>query len=142
MSESASFFDRRIDTGSLPLVGADVVAILAVVAVGMNNHGTLTGEPPAMATALGVTAAPFLVGWALSAVPIGAYSPGAAESAKAAIPLAVRGWIPAVIVGVVVRILVGTSTLGTGVAIFGGVLLVAGAVSLALFRYLYFAVLG
>jgi len=142
MSESASFLDRRIDTGSLPLVVADVVAILAVVAVGMNNHGSLVGAPPAMAAALAATAAPFLVGWALSALPIGAYSPGAGESAKAAIPLAVRGWVPAVVVGVAVRVLVGQSTPNVGLAIFGGVLLVAGAVSLALFRYLYFALLG
>lgn len=136
MTESASFLDRRIDIGSLPLAVADVVAILAVVALGMVRHGTLTGASPLL-----VTAAPFLLGWALASVPIGAYSAGAGESAKAAVPLAIRAWIPAVVIGIVVRGAT-VSTFDVGLAVFGAVILIVGAVSLGLFRWLYFAVLG
>lgn len=136
MSESASFLARRIDTGSLPLAVADLVAILVVVALGMVRHGTLTGVSPLL-----VTAAPFLLGWALASVPVGAYSPGAGESAKAAIPLAIRAWIPAVVVGILVRG-AAFATFDVGLAIFGAVILVVGALSLGAFRWLYFAVLG
>jgi hypothetical protein len=84
-----------------------------------------------------LTIVPFLLGWILISPFIGAYSAGAAESAKAAIPLAVRAWIPAAILGLVLR----ASPLFSGgfSLIFGGVILVSGAVVLGLIRWLFFA---
>ena len=73
---SESFLSKRVDRSAAPLAVGDVIAIVAVIAIGMEfGHGTLTGP-----VALIETAAPFLVGWAVTSVPIGAYSAGAAES--------------------------------------------------------------
>lgn len=129
---SDSFISERVDRAAAPLAVGDLLAILAVIAVGMTNHGTLTGP-----VALLETAAPFLLGWALASVPIGAYSAGAAESAKAAVPLAIRSWVPAAVVGIVVRGAL-QSAFDLNLAIFLGVMLVTGGVALAVWRWLFF----
>ena len=136
MAETTSSLGDRIDLGTLPLLAVDLVAILGVVAVGMLRHESLTG-----AGALGLTAAPFVFGWALSAVPVGAYSAGAGESAKAAIPLAVRAWVPAVVVALLVRGAT-SSSFDVGLAVFGVVVLLTGALSLSLLRWLSLRLLG
>lgn len=129
---SDSFISERVDRTAAPLAVGDLLVILAVIAVGMNNHGTLTGAVPLL-----VTAAPFLLGWVLASVPIGAYSAGAAESAKAAVPLAIRSWVPAAVVGIVVRGAL-QSAFDLGLAVFLGVMLVTGGVALAVWRWLFF----
>lgn len=129
---SDSFISERVDRAAAPLAVGDLLVILAVIAVGMHNHETLTGVVPLLATA-----APFLLGWVLASVPIGAYSAGAAESAKAAVPLAIRSWVPAAVVGIVIRGAV-QSSFGVSLAIFLGVMLVTGAVALAVWRWLFF----
>lgn len=129
---SDSFISERVDRAAAPLAVGDLLAILAVIAVGMSNHETLTGVVPLL-----VTAAPFLLGWALVSVPVGAYSAGAAESAKAAVPLAVRSWLGAAVIGIVVRGAL-QSAFDMGLAIFLGVMLVTGAVALGVWRWLFF----
>jgi len=83
----------RVDTAALPLAVGDLLAILGVLTIGMIQHATFGPE-----RAVGVYG-PFLIGWAAAAVLIGAYSAGAAESAKAAVPLGVRAWVLAALVG-------------------------------------------
>ena len=129
---SESFLSKRVDRSAAPLLVGDVIAILAVIAIGMTNHNSLTGV-----VALLETAAPFLVGWAITSVPIGAYSAGAAESAKAAVPLAIRSWIPAAVIGVLIRGLFQT-TLDQALLIFLGVMLVVGGVALGAWRWVAF----
>lgn len=129
---SDSFISERVDRAAAPLAVGDLLVILAVIAVGMSNHETLTGVVPLLATA-----APFLLGWALVSVPVGAYSAGAAESAKAAVPLAVRSWLGAAVIGIVVRGAL-QSAFDMGLAIFLGVMLVTGAVALGVWRWLFF----
>jgi hypothetical protein len=87
-----------------------------------------------------LTLVPFLLGWAVASVPVGAYSAGAAELAKAAIPLAVRAWVPAAIVGFALR----ASPLFSGgfSLVFGVVIFVTGGVALVAFRWLFFTVRG
>jgi len=131
---SESFLSKRVDQTAAPLALGDLVAIVAVIAIGMNNHNSLTG-----AVALLETAAPFLLGWVVMSVPIGAYSAGAAESAKAAVPLAVRSWIPAAVIGIAIRGAV-QSTFSTGLAIFLAVMLVTGIVALGGWRWVAFKV--
>jgi len=131
---SESFLSKRVDQTAAPLALGDLVAIIAVIAIGMNNHNSLTG-----AVALLETAAPFLLGWAVTSVLIGAYSAGAAESAKAAVPLAVRSWIPAAVIGIAIRGAV-QSTFSTGLAIFLAVMLVTGIVALGGWRWVAFKV--
>ncbi|MFW5911408.1 MAG: DUF3054 domain-containing protein [Halolamina sp.] len=130
---SDSFLSTRVDRSAAPLLVGDVIAIVAVIAIGMRfGHGTLTGP-----AALAETAWPFLVGWAIASVPIGAYSAGAAESAKAAVPLAIRSWVPAAVVGVFLRGLLQTS-LDQGLLIFLAIMLVTGGVALAGWRWVAF----
>lgn len=129
---SESFLSKRVDRSAAPLAVGDVVAILAVIAIGMTSHQSLTGP-----VALLETAAPFLVGWALMSVLVGAYSAGAAESAKASVPLAVRSWIPAAGIGVVIR---GAFQSGftTGLGIFLVVMLVTGSLAIGGWRFVAF----
>lgn len=129
---SESFLSKRIDRSAAPLAVGDLVAILAVIAIGMNSHNSLTG-----AVALLSTAAPFLFGWVVTSVPIGAYSAGAAESAKAAVPLAIRSWIPAAVIGVAIRGAV-QSAFDAGLGIFLVVMLVTGTVALGGWRWVAF----
>jgi hypothetical protein len=135
----ASFLDRRIDAAAAPLAVGDVVALSAILTVGVVNHNGvdyLTAFPVAWL----LTLVPFLLGWAFAGPLIGAYSAGAAESAKAAIPLAVRGWVPASVVGLGLR---WTPLFEGGVTpVFALVVLVTGAVSLGAWRWLYFKLLG
>lgn len=134
---SETFLSRRVDAGAAPLAVGDVLAILVIVGIGMlNHHGVdgVLGDPVAVV----LTALPFLVGWALGATLIGAYSPGAAESAKAAIPLGVRSWVIAAVVGILIRGVLSSFDVGLGV--FLVVMLVTGSVALGVWRWLFFKI--
>lgn len=134
---SETFLSRRVDAGAAPLAIGDVLAILLVVGVGMvNHHGVdgVLGDPVDVV----VTAIPFLVGWAVGALLVGAYSAGAAESAKAAIPLGIRSWVPAAIIGIGIR--GALSVFDVGLGIFLVVMLVTGAVGLGVWRWLFFKI--
>ncbi|XVH31927.1 DUF3054 domain-containing protein [Haloferacaceae archaeon DSL9] len=98
MNAIPAVLDGRLDSAALPLAVGDLLVIVGVLVIGMYQHQTL-GDPGHVAGVL----APFLIGWILIAPLIGAYSPGAAESAKAAVPLAIRSWVPASIVGFALR---------------------------------------
>lgn len=134
-SGTDSFLANRVDRAALPLAVGDLLVIVAFIYVGTLQHGTVP-FPPAGAgdvLALLTVAAPFLVGWVIAAPLIGAYSAGAAESAKASVPLAIRSWIPAAAVGLIIR---ATPFVEGGVAItFAIVMLVVGSVSLGVWRY-------
>lgn len=133
---SQSFLESRIDGSTWPIAVGDVLAILLVVGVGMIKHhgvGGVVGDPVAVV----VTALPFLFGWAVAGTLVGAYSAGAGESAKAAIPLAIRSWVLADVVGIVIRGAT-TSAFDVGLGVFFLVMLVTGGVALGIWRYLYF----
>ena len=134
---SESFLSRRVDGGAAPLAVGDVLAILLIVGVGIvAHHGVTKLETDPVYVV--VTAIPFLVGWALAALLIGAYSAGAAESAKAAIPLGIRSWVPASVIGIAIR--GALSTFDVGLGIFLIVMLVTGSVALGVWRWLFFKV--
>jgi hypothetical protein len=124
----------RVDASAAPLAIGDLLAILGVLTIGMLQHGTLIPS-----RAVGVFA-PFLIGWGVAALIIGAYSAGAAETAKAAIPLAVRAWVLAALIGFGLR----------ATAIFPGdlalafvlITLVLTGVLLGGFRWLFFKIAG
>ena len=139
MATDASFLRRRLDADALPLAVGDVLVILLFVYAGTLNHSEV-GFPPAgvdgIVTVVAV-AAPFLVGWVLFAPVVGAYSAGAVESAKASVPLAVRSWIPAAVLGLLIRAtpwVDGGDTL-VGTLIFAAVIFVVGSVCLGVWRY-------
>jgi len=66
---------------------------------------------------------------------IGAYSAGAVETAKSSVPLAIRSWIPAAVVGLALRHFVFR---GSAALTFAAVMLVLGSVVLGGWRALYF----
>ena len=134
-----SFLARRIDAGAAPLAVVDVLALAAVLTIGVINHNGVEYLSTAPVAWL-LTLVPFLLGWAVAAPLIGAYSAGAAESSKAAIPLAIRAWVPASIIGFAIRaspLFSGGFQLSFGVVIFltGGVALIVG-------RWLFFKLFG
>ena len=101
-SSEESFLARRIDAAAAPLAAVDLLALSVILTYGVINHNGvdyLTTNTTGWLLPL----VPFLLGWAVASVPVGAYSAGAAELAKAAIPLAVRAWVPAAIVGFALR---------------------------------------
>lgn len=134
-----SFLLARLDRGAVPLAVGDVVVILALLTVGTLRHRTaafLLDDPLYLAGVF----APFLIGWAIAAPVVGAYSPGAVESAKASVPLVVRSWIPTVVIALALRV-VGVFHGGAALA-FAVVVTVLGLVALGVWRYLFFELFG
>lgn len=134
MANAAGFVGRRVDAGAWPLAVGDLVVLALVFSAGAVQHnGTafLLANPGYWAT----TILPFLLGWILVAPVLGAYSAGAAESAKAAVPLALRAWIVADAVALLLR---ATPLFHGGVAlVFVAVTLVTGGAGLVAWRWLY-----
>jgi len=129
-----SALEGRVDSAALPLAVGDLLAILGVLTYGMIEHATFLPE-----RAVGVYA-PFLIGWAVAAVLIGAYAPGAAESAKAAIPLGLRAWVLAALIGFGLR---WTPVFPGDLAIpFVVITLVLTGVLIGGLRWVYFKILG
>jgi hypothetical protein len=138
-TSTGSFLNGRIDTAALPLAVGDVLVLVLLLSFGTARHNGvayLTEQPVALA----LTLLPFIVGWLVAAPLVGAYSAGAAESAKAAIPLAIRSWVVAVVIGIVLRVVLPFDATGglLSLAIFFAVTLVVGVVGLGVWRWLYF----
>jgi len=131
----ATFLDRRLDGRAAPLVIGDLLVIAVLFGAGTVHHNGVafvTSNPGYLAG----TIAPFLIGWIVAAPLLGAYSPGAAESAKAAVPLALRSWLVADAVALGLR---ATPFVSGGVQLsFVAVSLGVGLVGLALWRTLFF----
>jgi len=131
----ANFFDRRLDGRTTPLAVGDLLVIALLFGWGVVRHNGfayVVSNPDYTA----VTIAPFLIGWVVAAPLLGAYSPGAAESAKAAVPLALRSWLLADAIALGIR---ATPLVSGGVQLsFVAVSLGVGLVGLALWRTLFF----
>ncbi|MFB6108671.1 MAG: DUF3054 domain-containing protein [Haloplanus sp.] len=134
-SAVAEFVDRRLDASAAPMAVGDVVVLALLYSAGAVRHdgvAFLVANPGYLAA----TIAPFLVGWIIAAPLLGAYSPGAAESSKAAVPLALRSWILGDAIALGIR---ATPLVHGGVELsFVAVTLGVGMVGLALWRTLFF----
>jgi hypothetical protein len=130
-----SFLEQRLDASTWPIAVGDVVVLLLFLLSGTLRHWTpeqLQADPFIYAFAAG----PFVLGWVVCAPLVGAYSPGGGSAPNSSIPLAIRSWVPAAVIGLAVRILV---VPGRGAApVFAAIMLVGGSVVLAVWRYLYF----
>jgi hypothetical protein len=130
----SSFLASRLDRGAVPLAIGDFVALIALLTVGALNHSSaafLSSNPLYLLEVF----APFLIAWALVAPLVGAYSAGAVETAKSSVPLAVRSWIPAAVLGLALRAFVFR---GGAAPAFVVVMLVLGSIALGGWRALYF----
>lgn len=132
--DAPSFLANRLDRDAVPLAVGDLIALIALLTAGTLNHVTtdfLLANPLYL---LGVYA-PFLIGWVVVAPLVGAYSAGAVETAKSSVPLVVRSWIPAVVIGLALRAFVFR---GGADLTFAAIMLVLGALALGGWRALYF----
>lgn len=137
--DAASFLDERIDPGTLPLAVGDIAFLLSFLTLGALEHNPADylAENPLVWAGI---VAPFLIGWVVVAPAVGAYSPGAGESAKSSVPLAVRSWLLAAVVGMALR---ASPLFAGGFAVaFAVVMLVGGSLFLGGWRYLYFRLLA
>ena len=130
-----SFLERRLDASTWPIAVGDIAVLLAFLLVGTLQHWTLD-QLLADPTVFVLSAGPFVFGWLLCAPLIGAYSPGGGSAPNSSIPLAIRSWIPAAIVGLGIRV-VALPHRGAG-AVFVVIMIVGGAVVLSAWRALYF----
>ncbi|MGM0682835.1 MAG: DUF3054 domain-containing protein [Halobacteriota archaeon] len=130
----SSFLATRLDRGAVPLAIGDLIALIVLLTVGALNHTTvefLSSNPLYLLEVY----APFLIAWVLVAPIVGAYSAGAVETAKSSVPLVIRSWIPAALVGLALRAFVFR---GGAAPAFVVVMLVTGTVVLGGWRALYF----
>jgi hypothetical protein len=134
-SAVADFFDRRLDGRTAPMAVGDLIVIALLFGAGTVFHNGLSfvlTSPGYLVATVG----PFLVGWIVAAPLLGAYAPGAAESSKAAVPLALRSWLVADAVALGIR---ATPFVHGGVQLsFVIVTLAVGLGGLALWRALFF----
>ncbi|ELZ55184.1 MULTISPECIES: DUF3054 domain-containing protein [Halorubrum] len=132
--DAPPFLAARLDRDAAPLVVGDLIALMLLLTVGTLNHSSvefLTANPLYLPGVF----APFLIAWVVIAPLVGAYSAGAAETAKSSVPLAIRSWIPAAVVGLALRAFVFR---GGAELAFAAVMLVVGSLGLGGWRALYF----
>ena len=130
----SSFLATRLDRAAVPLAVGDLIALIVLLTIGAINHSSvefLSSNPLYLLEVF----APFLIAWALIAPLVGAYSAGAAETAKSSVPLVIRSWIPAAVVGLALRAFVFR---GGAAPAFVIVMLVLGSLALGGWRALYF----
>jgi hypothetical protein len=131
-----SFLDRRLDASTWPIAVGDLLVLCLFLLAGTLRHGPTLSGLRADPTIYGLAAGPFVLGWLVCAPLVGAYSPGGGSAPNSSIPLAIRSWVPAAVVGLLVRFV---AIPDRGVTpVFAAVILVGGAVVLAVWRYLYF----
>ena len=132
-----SFLEHRLDASTWPIAVGDVVVLLLFLLSGALRHHSLEAiraDPLIYASAAG----PFVLGWLVCAPLVGAYSPGGGSAPNSSIPLAVRSWVPAAIVGLVVRVVAVPD--GGAAPVFAAIMIVGGSVVLSVWRLLYFVV--
>ena len=130
-----SFLEQRLDASTWPIAAGDLAVLLLFFLAGVLQHRTILALK--IAPIIYVDAAwPFVLGWLVCAPLVGAYSPGGGSAPNSSIPLAIRSWIPAVVVGLVARV-VAVPASGFD-PIFAAVVLVGGALVLSFWRGLYF----
>lgn len=130
-----SFLEQRIDASTWPIAVGDIVALLAFLLVGTLQHwplDTVLADPTIYLMAAG----PFVVGWLVAAPLIGAYSPGGGSAPNSSIPLAIRSWVPAAIIGLGIRHFALPDR--SADPAFAVVIIVGGTVVLSIWRFLYF----
>jgi hypothetical protein len=130
-----SFLEQRLDASTWPIAAGDAIALLAFLLAGTLRHWPLA-EVRADPMIYVYAAAPFVLGWVLCAPLVGAYSPGGGSAPNSSVPLAIRSWIPATVVGLLVRV-VAAPDRGFE-PVFAVVMLVGGALVLSAWRLLYF----
>ncbi len=130
-----SFLEQRLDVSTWPIAVGDLIALLGFILVGTLQHWTIE-QLQADPTIYLLAAGPFVLGWLICAPLVGAYSPGGGSAPNSSIPLAIRSWIPAALVGLLVRVFA-VPDRGADLT-FAAIMLVGGAIVISAWRFLYF----
>ncbi|MFC4551479.1 MULTISPECIES: DUF3054 domain-containing protein [Halorussus] len=93
-----SRFERSPDAGLLAV--GDLLVILAFLTVGELRHGV---NPVTQPLVVADTVAPFLLGWVVASLAVGAYAPGAMRSSRVAAVRAAGAWVGAAAIGLALR---------------------------------------
>jgi hypothetical protein len=133
-----SVLEQRLDASTWPVAVGDLVVLCLFLLAGTLHHGHTLAGLQADPTIYALAAGPFVLGWLICAPLVGAYSPGGGSAPNSSIPLAIRSWVPAALIGLLVRF-VALPDRGVD-PVFAAVMLFGGAVVLAGWRYLYFVV--
>ncbi|WP_115862657.1 DUF3054 domain-containing protein [Halorussus litoreus] len=102
MSNANGLLGSRVarSSGTARLALGDLLVIVGFLTVGELNHGVSPVESPLV---VADTIAPFLAGWVVAAVVVGAYAPGANRTVKTAITRVAGAWIIAAAIGLALR---------------------------------------
>jgi hypothetical protein len=131
MSNADGFPFARLDRspGTAWLAVGDLLVLVGFLVAGELRHGVNPVESPLV---VADTVAPFLVGWVVAAVGLGAYAPGATRTVRTAVLRVVGAWFGAAAIGLALR----ATTLFHGGSPLSFALVVAGfgGTSFALWR--------
>lgn len=87
----------------IALLGGDVVTLMVFAAIGRGSHGEAAGL--AAIGEVARTAAPFAIGWLMTAPWVGAFTPAATDSPLKMLRATALSWCAAIVVGALLRAL-------------------------------------
>lgn len=99
-ADGLSFFRLERSPGTAGLAVGDLLVLAGFLTVGSINHGVSPVESPLV---VADTVAPFLVGWVVAALAVGAYAPGATRTVRTAVVRAASAWVGAAVIGLALR---------------------------------------
>ena len=102
MSNAEGLLRSRFDRspGTAVLAFGDLLVLASFLTAGSLTHGV---DPVTMPGRVAGTVAPFLVGWVVAALAVGAYAPGATRTVRTAVPRAAGAWVAAAVIGLALR---------------------------------------
>jgi hypothetical protein len=124
-------FGSRVErsAGTVGLAVGDLLVLAGFLTLGSINHGV---DPVTMLGRVAGTIAPFLAGWVVGALAVGAYAPGTGRRVRTSVVRVVGAWVVAAAIGLALR-----STAyfhGSAPWTFALVVTTVGAVSFAVWR--------
>lgn len=87
-------------SGTVRLAVGDVLVLVGFLVIGELRHGVNPVESPLV---VADTIAPFLVGWVVASLALGAYAPGATRTVQRAAVRAAGAWVVAAAIGLALR---------------------------------------
>ncbi|WP_137283401.1 DUF3054 domain-containing protein [Halorussus salinisoli] len=102
MSNAEGFLRSRVDRspGTARLALGDLLVLASFLTAGSLSHGY---DPITMPGRVAGTIAPFLVGWVVAALVVGAYAPGATRTVQTAVTRVTGTWVLASAIGLALR---------------------------------------
>jgi len=102
MSNADGFLVSRVNRSpaTLLLAVGDLLVLVGFLVVGELSHGVNPVESPLV---VADTVAPFLLGWVVAALAVGAYAPGATQTVRTAVLRAASAWVGAAAIGLALR---------------------------------------